>query len=68
MTKLAAMAINNKKPLKIFFYRTRGHIILKIIMKIIMKMTIEGKLKGNGQMDRIFMSLPPPRGNIHVLP
>ena len=33
MTKMAAMAINNKKPLKIFFSRTRRPMILKLGMK-----------------------------------
>ena len=33
MTKMAAMAINRKKPLKIFFSRTRRPMILKLSMK-----------------------------------
>ena len=33
MTTMAAMAINSKKPLKIFFSRTRRPMILKIGMK-----------------------------------
>ena len=33
MTKMAAMAINSKKPLKIFFSRTRRPMILKLGMK-----------------------------------
>ena len=33
MTKMAAMAINSKKPLKIFSSRTRGPMILKLGMK-----------------------------------
>ena len=33
MTKMAAMAINNKKTLKIFFSRTRRPMILKLGMK-----------------------------------
>ena len=33
MTKMAAMAINSKKPLKIFFSRTRRPTILKLGMK-----------------------------------
>ena len=33
MTKMAAMAINIKKPLKIFFSRTRRPMILKLGMK-----------------------------------
>ena len=33
MTKLAAMAINRKKSLKIFFSRTRRPMILKLGMK-----------------------------------
>ena len=32
-TKMAAMAINSKKPLKIFFSRTRRPMILKFGMK-----------------------------------
>ena len=33
MTKMAAMAINSKKPLKIFFSRTRRPMTLKLGMK-----------------------------------
>ena len=33
VTKMAAMAINRKKPLKIFFSRTRRPMILKLGMK-----------------------------------
>ena len=33
MTKMAAMAINRKKPLKIFFSRTRRPMILKLGVK-----------------------------------
>ena len=33
MTKMAAIAINSKKPLKIFFSRTRRPMILKLGMK-----------------------------------
>ena len=33
MTKMAAMAINSKKPLKIFFSRTRRPMILKLGVK-----------------------------------
>ena len=33
MTKMAAMAINRKKPLKFFFSRTRRPMILKLGMK-----------------------------------
>ena len=33
MTKMAAMAINSKKPLKIFFSRTRRPMNLKLVMK-----------------------------------
>ena len=33
MIKMAAMAINRKKTLKIFFSRTRRHMILKLGMK-----------------------------------
>ena len=33
MTKMATMAINSKKPLKIFFSRTRRPMILKLGMK-----------------------------------
>ena len=33
MTKMATMAINNKKPLKMFFFRTRRPMILKLGMK-----------------------------------
>ena len=33
MTKMAAMAMNSKKPLKIFFSRTRRPNILKLGMK-----------------------------------
>ena len=33
MTKMAAMAINSKIPLKIFFSRTRRPMILKLGMK-----------------------------------
>ena len=33
MTKMAAMAINSKKHLKIFFSRTRRPMILKLGMK-----------------------------------
>ena len=33
MTKMAAMAINSKKPLKFFFSRTRRPMILKLGMK-----------------------------------
>ena len=33
MTKMAAMAINSKKPLKIFCSRTRRPMILKLGMK-----------------------------------
>ena len=33
MTKMAAMTINSKKPLKIFFSRTRRPMILKLGMK-----------------------------------
>ena len=33
MTKMAAMAINSKKTLKIFFSRTRRPMILKLGMK-----------------------------------
>ena len=33
MTKMAAMALNSKKPLKIFFSRTRRPMILKLGMK-----------------------------------
>ena len=33
MTKMAAMAINSKNPLKIFFSRTRRPMILKLGMK-----------------------------------
>ena len=33
MTKMAAMAMNNKKPLKIFFLRTGRPLILKLGMK-----------------------------------
>ena len=33
MTKMAAMAINSKKPLKIFFSRTRRPMVLKLGMK-----------------------------------
>ena len=33
MTKMAVMAINRKKPLKIFFSRTRRPRILKLSMK-----------------------------------
>ena len=33
MTKMAAMAINRKKPLKIFFFRTRRPMNLKLGMK-----------------------------------
>ena len=33
MTKMADMAINSKKPLKIFFSRTRRPMILKLGMK-----------------------------------
>ena len=33
MTKMVAMAINIKKPLKIFFSRTRRPMILKLGMK-----------------------------------
>ena len=33
MTKMATMAINSKKPLKIFFSRTRGPLVLKLGMK-----------------------------------
>ena len=33
MTKMAAMAINTKKPPKILFFRTRGPMILKLDMK-----------------------------------
>ena len=33
MTKMAAMAINSKKTLKIFFSRTRRPMILKLCMK-----------------------------------
>ena len=33
MTKMAAMAINSKKPLTIFFPRTRRPMILKLGMK-----------------------------------
>ena len=33
MTKMAAMAINRKKPLKIFFSRTRRPMILKLSVK-----------------------------------
>ena len=33
MTKMAAMAINSKKPLEIFFSRTRRLMILKLVMK-----------------------------------
>ena len=33
MTKMAAMAINSNKPLKIFFFsRTRRHMVLKLGM------------------------------------
>ena len=33
MTKMAVMAINRKKPLKIFFSRTRWHMNFKLGMK-----------------------------------
>ena len=33
MTKMAAMAVNSKKPLKIFFSRTRRPMILRLGMK-----------------------------------
>ena len=33
MTKMATMAINSKKPLKIFLSRTRRPMILKVCMK-----------------------------------
>ena len=33
MTKMAAMAINSKKRLKFFFFRTRRPMILKLDMK-----------------------------------
>ena len=33
MTKMAAMAINGKKPLKVFFPRTRRPMILKLGVK-----------------------------------
>ena len=33
MTKMAAMVINSKKFLKIFFFRTRRPMILKLGMK-----------------------------------
>ena len=33
MTKMAAMAINSLKPLKIFFFRTRRPMILKLGFK-----------------------------------
>ena len=37
MTKMAAMAINSKKRLKIFFFRTRKPMILKLGVKHLVK-------------------------------